>query len=115
MSSDPEKRLQGEARQEHEQFTPEPSVEPEQSKTVQAASQSNDGSKSLATTAGPSTQPSADVNIGVESAGQSNSVEVEPKKNEYESPATDDVSQTAPSTSVSTDGSRRETASSHWV
>jgi hypothetical protein len=89
MASDTNNQLQGEARKELGQLTPEPSVEPEHLKSK-----------------GPSAQLSSDVNTSAESAGQSNPVksepkESEPKESEPGSSATGDVSQTAPPTNRS--------------
>jgi hypothetical protein len=73
MALDTNNQLQGEARKENGQLTPEPSVEPERLKSN-----------------GPSAQPSSDVNTNAESAGQKNPVKSEPG-----SSATGDVTQTA--------------------
>jgi hypothetical protein len=84
MALDTNNQLQGEARKENGQLTPEPSVEPERLKSN-----------------GPSAQPSSDVNTNAESAGQSNPVKSEPNESELGSSATGHVSQTAPPTSGS--------------
>ncbi|KAG9186442.1 hypothetical protein G6011_09550 [Alternaria panax] len=78
MSLDTNNNLQDEARKEHGQLTPEPSVEPKHLKSN-----------------GPSAQPSSDVNTSAESAGQSNPIKSEPEESEPGSSITGDVSQTA--------------------
>jgi hypothetical protein len=84
MALDTNNQLQGEARKEHGQLTPEPSVEPERLKSN-----------------GPSAQSSSDINTSAESAGQSNPVKSESKESEPGSSATGDVTQTATPTSGS--------------
>ena len=74
MASDTNNHLQGEARIEHGQPTPERSVEPEHLKSN-----------------GPSAQLSSNVNTRTDSAGQSNPVKSELKESKPRSLATGDI------------------------
>ncbi|KAJ4335195.1 hypothetical protein N0V95_008975 [Ascochyta clinopodiicola] len=98
MASGTNNRLQVGVRTEHEQFTPEPSVEPEHQKGTQAPPESSDQSNPAAGPAGTPNEPSPDTNANVEPAGQSDPVEGEPKGSEPGNSATGGVGQAASST-----------------